>query len=425
MRILKNSAVYLGSSLINKAIPFLLLPILTNYLSPQEYGLLSIFQILITFYNPIVGMAINTNIAKNYFNYGKEELGTLVGNIFLVLFASTSLIFAITFLGTLFQETIFSIPRGWVRAMPLLSFMFMINMVNLTILRMEERAILYGVYEIANTAVNMGATILLLVCYNYGWYSRAIGISVAYFLFFGIAIIHLSRSGYLLFRAEKQKVKEILSLSLPLIPHAVGSVVIAVSDRIFIEKMIDLKTVGIYSVGYMFGMVLMLFSDAFVKAWNPWFFKTLSLGATQKKKELVVKYTYLYLAGIVLLCLLVTLAGRFLLPYVVGKEFYEAEKYIFWIALGYVFFAVYQIFFPYLVHLGKTAFLAKSTVAAALINLVLNYFFIKAFGAIGAAYATIVAFFISGVLVFNYQQKHYEMPWNVFRKSNQEAGNEG
>ncbi len=41
---------------------------------------------------------------------------------------------------------------------------------------------------------------------------------------------------------------------------------------------------------------------------------------------------------------------------------------------GYAVHGVYKIFFPYLVHIGKTSFLAFSTVTAALVNLVLNYF---------------------------------------------------
>ena len=67
MQIVKNSVIYLGSSILSKSIPFLLLPILTKYLSPAEYGNLSIFLIFISIYGAFVGMALHTNIAKNYY----------------------------------------------------------------------------------------------------------------------------------------------------------------------------------------------------------------------------------------------------------------------------------------------------------------------------------------------------------------------
>jgi Na+-driven multidrug efflux pump len=42
---------------------------------------------------------------------------------------------------------------------------------------------------------------------------------------------------------------------------------------------------------------------------------------------------------------------------------------------------------------------------------VLNYFFINAFGAIGAAQATSVVFFIKFILVWVLSAKVHKMPW--------------
>jgi len=65
------------------------------------------------------------------------------------------------------------------------------------------------------------------------------------------------------------------------------------------------------------------------------------------------------------------------------------------------------------VHLNKTSFLAISTITAAILNLIFNYFLIDLYGAIGATYATIIAFATSALLVFWYQEKHIQMPWNL------------
>mgnify|MGYP001280605777 CR=1 FL=1 len=62
-----------------------------------------------------------------------------------------------------YYQEIFSVPSNWVVIIPLLSFMFMINTINLTILRNQEKAYLFGVFEVINTAINMGVTILLLL----------------------------------------------------------------------------------------------------------------------------------------------------------------------------------------------------------------------------------------------------------------------
>lgn len=416
MQVIKNSTIYLGSSILNKAIPFLLLPILTKYLSPSEYGTLAIFQLMITFYSAFVGMAINTNISKNFFKYSHEQMAKLIGNILFILSLSSMVFLLFTFIVTLFFNEIFAIPKYWVQLMPILSFMFMVNTINLTILRNEGRAYVFGIFEIANTAVNMGVTILLLVMFEYGWYSQAIGITVAYFLFFIVGMIYMKKRNYFTFDIDRNEIRSILNISIPLIPHMLGSIVIAMSDRLFIEKMVSLEMVGIYSVGYMFGMVVMLFTDAFIKAWNPWFFKHLS-NPTDAKKRKIVTYSYIYIISIFILAILISFIAKLIMPHFVDEKFYGANEFILWIALGYAVHGVYKIFFPYLVHISKTSFLAVSTVLAAIINLLLNYFLIGFYGAIGAAYATIIAFFISSILVFWYQNKNYDMPWLMKRKN--------
>jgi O-antigen/teichoic acid export membrane protein len=410
LHIIKNSVIYLSSSILNKAIPFLLLPILTKYLSPEEYGVLSIFQLLISFSTAFVGMNMSANISKNFFKYNKQQTSLMIGNILMILSLTTLIYFLITLGVSFYYQEIFSVPSNWVVIIPVISFMFMINTINLTILRNQEKAILFGIYEIANTAVNMGVTILLLLMYHYGWYSQAVGMTFAYTLFFIISFLHLKKNSFIILKYDGAEAKKILKLSIPLIPHVVGGIIIALSDRFFIERMVSLEMVGIYSVGYMFGVVVILFTDAFIKAWSPWFYKILS-DADNAKKIKIVKYSYLYILATFIVAFGISIFAKFIIPYVVNVRYVGAEIYVFWIAIGYAVHGVYKIFFPYLVHISKTSFLGVSTIIAAVLNLIFNYFLIKEFGAIGAAYSTVLSFIVSASLVFWYQNKHFKMPW--------------
>jgi O-antigen/teichoic acid export membrane protein len=412
LQIIKSSIIYLSSSILSKAIPFLLLPILTEYLSPEEYGVLSIFLLLISFSTAFVGMNMSANISKNFFKYSKQQTSLMIGNILIILSLTTLIYFVITLGVSFFYQEIFSVPSNWVVIIPILSFMFMINTINLTILRNQEKAVLFGIYEIANTAVNMGVTILLLIMYHYGWYSQAVGITIAYTLFFIISLLHMRKNGFIILRYDRVEARKILKLSIPLIPHVVGGIIIALSDRFFIERMVSLEMVGIYSVGYMFGMVVILFTDAFLKAWSPWFYKMLS-DADNTKKMKIVRYSYLYILATFIIAFGISIFAKFIIPYIVDARYTGAEIYVLWIAIGYAVHGVYKIFFPYLVHISKTSFLGVSTAIAAVLNLVFNYFLIKEFGAIGAAYSTVLSFIVSASLVFWYQNKHFKMPWSL------------
>lgn len=415
MQIVKNSAIYLGSSIFSKMIPFLLLPIMTKYLNPTEYGVLSLYLVLITLYSAFIGMAIHTNISKNFFKVSKKELSIYIGNIFYILLFTFTFTFFITYLSSFYFDSLFSIPINWIMLIPFISIMLMINEINTTILRNERRAYMFGIFEIFNIVIKMGLTILFLLLFSMGWYSQILGTFIGSMMFFIIGLIYMYKRSYITMQYSKEKINSILNISLPLIPHVLGSTIITVSDRFFIEKMIDIEAVGIYSVGYMFGMIVMLFSNAFIKAWSPWFYKSL-VNPTESKKQKIVKYTYIYIFSIIILSIVLSVVGKIILPYIVDEKFYEASKFIFWIALSYAIFGIYQIYFPYLVYLNKTSFLAISTVSAAILNLLFNYFFIKEFGALGATYATIIAYIVSASMVAWYQSKLFNMPWLIILK---------
>ena len=89
MKVLQNSIIYLGSSIFSKAIPFMLLPILTKYLSPEEYGVLSIFQLMISFFTAFVGINMSMNVSKNFFKYTKLQTSLMIGNIIIILSLTT------------------------------------------------------------------------------------------------------------------------------------------------------------------------------------------------------------------------------------------------------------------------------------------------------------------------------------------------
>ena len=138
MQIVKSFAIYLGSSILSKMIPFLLLPVMAKYLSPEEYGALSIYLIFITLYGAFIGMALHTNVSRNFYKVPKEELSIYIGNIFYVLMSTFMIYFILTYVLMLFFETIFSISTQWLLLLPIISVMGMVNELNTTILRNEQ-----------------------------------------------------------------------------------------------------------------------------------------------------------------------------------------------------------------------------------------------------------------------------------------------
>lgn len=406
----KASIIYLFSSLFGKAVPFLLLPLLTSYLNPVEFGLVAIIHLSMQFSQAFSGLCLNVNIPRKFFSQTRDERAVLIFNSYLVLFFSCFMLFGLLAILAIYSSDVFGIPDRWLMVMPVLAFMGMSNLINLTLIRTREKPFMFMGFEVSQSILNLFLTIYFVVFLNMAWEGRVLAIALSMFVFGVIAVVSLVRQGYFKVLINLEYIREILSVSLPLIPHAIAGIIITVSDRFFIEKMIGMEEVGIYSVGYYFGMVVMLFSDAFVKAWSPWFFKKMAVGGTTEKKA-IVKYTYFYIVALMVGAFIYSFIAVWLLPFVVTEQYMPAAAYIPWICFGYIAFGVYQIFFPYLVYCKKTQFVAVATVTAACFNLIGNYYLIDIYGAIGAAYSTIIAFSLSAFIVSWYSRKLVIMPW--------------
>ncbi len=82
--LIKETSVYGTGALVNKLIPILLLPILTRYLSPAEYGLVSIFTVSVAIMVNFIGMTLPAAIQRNFIDHTKTELREYIGTAFLI-----------------------------------------------------------------------------------------------------------------------------------------------------------------------------------------------------------------------------------------------------------------------------------------------------------------------------------------------------
>ena len=408
--------MYLLGGTITKAIPFILLPILTHYLEPNEFGTLAIYQALLLISIAFVGINLPVNIARNFVKLSHFELARLIGTLVIILCCSTTIFFSLVSLWLFFYRQNYDISNCWILVLPLVSMFYITTQFYLSVLRNQERPLRFISLETTNSFLNVAISIILVVGLKLGWQGRAIGIILSTCSIGLFSLFLLRKQNLLIFRFDISAVKKILSISLPLIPHALGGVIIVLGDRFFIEALLNKDAVGIYVVGCSFGMIVNLFVEAFSNAWSPWFYRQMADAdnAFEKKKR-IVQFTYIYFCCIVLIAFLITAISQFFLPVLVAEEYQSASEFIMWVALGYAFRGMYTMIFPYFVFMGKTRFIGICTGGAALVNMVLNYFLICEYGAVGAARATLLAWFFMFLFSWIYSIRICRMPWLNWR----------
>lgn len=411
-KLFKNISFFTFFNIVNSAIPFLLLPILTTYLSPEDYGIVDIFLNISLIATPLIGLSVVQSISRYYFE--DIDLPKFVTTIFLILSGFGILVVFVAVFVSIFAEDFlqaFNIPPGIIVVALVYTLFSQLSEILLILWRVSYQTVKFGLFRILKTCLDLGLSIVLIVSFKMGWEGRIIPQLAIAILFGIIASIILYKNGYLLkTKISKKYKKEALSFSLPLIFHTLGGNIIGFSDRFFILFMLGLNNVGIYSVGYQIGMVIALLQNSFNQAWVPFFFEKLK-GNKDADKIKIVKITYGYFGFILLIVLFFYILTPTIYKYFIGEAFDSGKSVVLWILLGYAFQGMYKMVVNYLFFLKKTKLIAYCTLFTMALNLVLNYFLINRNGINGAAQATLISFIVLFVLVFIISKRNYKMPW--------------
>jgi O-antigen/teichoic acid export membrane protein len=387
---------------------------MTRYLTPTDYGIVATFNVLLAVMVVFVGLSMHGAININYFKLKKEELREYIGNVFIILFTNFILIFIIVFFLKTYLSNIIKFPEKWIPIVAIIALCQSIFVVNLRLWQVEQKSFPYGVFQISRTILNVALSLIFVVALVWGWQGRILGVIITSIIYGIISIFVIIKRKYITFSFNKKYIKDALFFGIPLIPHALGGWIMTSIDRIFINSMVGVAATGLYSVGYSVGMIIGLLAHSFNLAWSPFLYKKLKENNYSTKLK-IVKLTYLYDVGIIFLALALSFIAPYFLKFFVSKNFYFAYKYVLWIALGYAFQGMYFMVVNYIFYIKKTYILAWVTFFSAGINIILNYFFIKANGAIGAAQATTITFFMQFIMVWMLSAKVYKMPWNICR----------
>lgn len=411
-KLVKNSGIYTITSLINSMIPFLMMPILTRYLTPKDYGTVSMFGVLLGIVAPFLGASTATPISRVYFDREYIDIKVYIANCLIILFFSVIIIF---FLFLMFGFTIsnfLSLPIIAIWAALIIGIYSYTSQIVLMLWQVREMPIKYGGFQIIGTILGLSFSIAFVVGIGMDWRGRVLGQVITSIIMLGIAIYVLIKDNWLKFTYNRDYIKHALSVGVPMIPHTLGGLIMVATDRIFITRMVGIESTGLYSVGNQIAMIIGLLATSFNQAYSPWLFAKLKLDDNRSKIK-IAKLTYIYFIVILFFAIALSIIAPWFLSFFVGEKFSDSSDFVFWIALGGAFTGMYYMVCNYIFYAQKTSILAKITFLSSIINIGLNYLLIKINGAIGAAQATALTSMIFFLLTWFISAKVYKMPWKI------------
>ncbi|MCF2498832.1 lipopolysaccharide biosynthesis protein [Dyadobacter chenhuakuii] len=414
----RNSLLYVITDAINKAVPFLILPLLTYYLLPADYGIVANYNVYVNFLVIFIGISVQSIISVNFYKLDKSEIGKYIFNIFFVIAITLSTCGLVIFLFNKQIEDFLSVGTIFVVSGLAIGLSQVLSSINLIIWRLEERPLSFGSYQISQTVCDVGISLVLITVFDMGWRGRLIGIGTSSVIYGFISIFLLWKRGYLNAFFNKNYIKEIFGFCLPLVPHALSIWARAGSDRLIVSNLAGVSASGIYAAGFQFGLLISFLTLAFNNAYAPFVYKSLSIQdehILESKKQKLVKFTYIYIVALLGLTFLASLVSDYVIDHFLSAKYADAKIYVGWALFSQAFQGVYLMYASFIFFVKRSASLAIVTFLCSSLQVALSYYFVKNLGPIGAAYSNFAISVLNSLIVMVLSAKVYPMPWLNFR----------
>lgn len=412
-----KSSIYLTSNILNGIIPFLLLPILTRYLDPSEYGEVAMFQTLLGALGAFTGSVFVGAAGRKYYDSGlkKHELAEFIGSCIQLILICSTLAFIVLFIfQKQFSEWLSLNPIYIIFAVLTAMCSAIVN-IRLNQWQVKRQALKFGALQISQSLVNMLLSLLFVVVMLRGAEGRINAQLITALIFLLISLFLLSKDKLLKFFVwRKDYIKEALRFGVPLIPHIAGGFLLTTVDRFVINKEIGLAEAGIYMVAIQLTAAVGIIFDAINKAYVPWLFEKLKLDSHEDKIK-IVKYTYAWFFLIILGALLSFYIGPPLVVLVAGVEYAEAGKIIGWLCLGQGFQGMYLMITNYIFYSKRTGLLSIASLSSGILNLILLVILVRLLGLEGASIAFAISMLVRFLLTWWIAYNRHPMPWFNFK----------
>ena len=416
-RISKNSFGFSIGLILTNAIGFILLPVYTRYLTPADYGIISVAGVVSAILSIICIFGMRGAISRFYFDYYKDpgELREYLSTICITVF---SLSFSLILIIFLFGEPLFTLILPDIPFYPYLAIVLWTTLLGIPLnfafilLQARERSFFYSFINICKFLLTTICILFFIIIYLEGALGSLKGQLIGAFIFFFVGIALLWNDIGLVFNPDK--LRESLKFGIPMVPHELADWTSSMIDRIFLSNYSTLTVVGLYSLGYQFGVILSFVTTAINFAWVPYFMSSAKeLG--EKARPTFATLTTYYMVFILFIGLGITLFSNIVIEIMATPDFYDAAKIVPIITLSFIFGGMYYMVVNQLFFLKRSHYIMYSTVMAACINVGMNALLIPKFGMIGAGIATALSYFSSFIFVYYFSNKLFPIPYD-YRK---------
>lgn len=385
-QLVKNTIIIFIGKFCTQFVSFVLIPIYTFFLSTDDYGYVDLIQTYISLFVPIFILRMDSGIFRFLIDERKnrQKQKEIVSSIFIFLGIQLVLL-CVSFV---------IINHFWTLNYFVAIWLNIITFVIVNILLQLSRGLGNNIdYSIASVISGVSTIVLNILFIVFGRFNAS-------YILYASSIANILASVYLMLRNHlyqlisvknynKEKMKDILKYTVPMIPDSLSWWVVNVSDRTILSIVIGTAANGIYAVSGKFSNILSSLFLIFNMSWQ----ESAALYIDEEDKEKffndILEKTYKIFFT---LCLVLLAIMYLIFRFFIGIEFSSAYFYIPPILIGNLYSAIANYIGAIYLAKKETKSVAKTTVFAAILNVIINLLLIQKIGIYAAAISTMISY---------------------------------
>lgn len=422
-KLIGQTAIYGLPTIVGRLLNYLLVPLYTKFLPPENYGVVSELYAWVAFLIVLLTFGMETSFFR-FFNQ-KEDKESVFRNSFLTIIG-INLIFYIILL--MFSQSIadvllFSEHIEYIVLLGTIVCIDAVSALPMAKLRAEDKALRFSVIHFSAIGVNIVFNLIFL----YYFMDKSRPEEGVFFILIANLLSSLVKvvgtyKDYLSiqFAYNAELAREMFKYSLPLVIAGFAGIINETLDRVMLKHLLYKKAgftlmaaeakLGIYSACYKLAMIVSIFLQAYRYAAEPFFFAN---AKNDDKRQSYVKIMNYFIAAVCLVFIGVSLNIDIFKHFIRSEAYWEGLGVVPILLIANVFLGIYFNQSIWYKLSGQTKYGAYIAIGGAAITIAINFIFIPIYGYWASAWATLIVYGLQMVASYYLGQKHYPINYNL------------
>lgn len=396
--VLTNSLLYTTGNILLKFFSFLLIPLYTAFLTPEQYGVVNLALGFINVFSLIIMGGLQYSVIRFYADLKNSQskvrlmISTVLNSTFIYGFIGCILLL-ITH--SLWRQIIFD----YIPFYPIVFLSILISLVSAIYSIYQD--LLRGMQQ-AKKSITLSyvfffllllGNITTVVIFRKGAFGILLSTVIVNCVMTIVMLFDLIKNNLFSFKIDKTLLKELFKYSLPLLPHTLSYSVSNFFSRIIINTKLSTSMLGLYSLASQFGGVADVVSNSVQSAFQPWLYSKLNTEDNDNLAESEIRtltHQLLWLYG--LIYLIIGCFAKEAIDFMTAVSYHPAWKYVPFIIMTVAIKSplyFYQNFMYY--HKNKTKYVFLCTLTGCIIFMILVWFLTPKLGIYGTIISDMVA----------------------------------